>query len=341
MKKDMYDEYISGRVITDCSVVDKGNVVFTLKQEQLNESDTRPKEDRESVLLSYSPVRLEEQGGFGDIIWDSGIDELFVTYNSIDEGIIYCDTIFNTFEPRSDPVLFKPVLPKPDQDDYTRLSQNIKYIDGEAYIVGILRKVFKRTGVFEWIDLTDPNKHPHLFEELAKHKEKRGNYLGIDTGFSAIDGFSSKDIYAAGDNGDAWHYNGNTWRRLDIPGNFDIKTVTCGGDGNVYFAGYTGGIIKGTIDHWTNIDERGGMVINETAWFQDKLYLSDERDLYTLEGDELKPYKYPKGGPQQYSFRGVAASKDALVAYGSYQALVFDGEHWEEVIGSPALSGDA
>jgi hypothetical protein len=341
MNKDIFDEYINGKVITDCSVIDKGNIVFALKQVQLNEGDTRPKEDRESVLLSYSPVRLEEQGGFGDILWDSGIDELFVAYNSIDEGIIYCDTIFNTFEPRSDPVLFKPVLPKPDQDDYTRLSQNIKYIDGEVYITGILRKVFKRTGVFEWVDLTDPDEHPNLFQELAALKEKDGHYGGSRAGFSAIDGFSKDDIYAAGEYGDAWHYNGKVWRRLDLPGNFNIKTITCGGDGNVYFAGYTGGIIKGTIDHWKNIDERGGKVINETAWFQGKLYLSDERYLYTLEGDEIKPYKYPKGGPQQYSFRGVAASKDALVAYGSYQALVFDGERWEEVIGSPALSGDA
>jgi hypothetical protein len=337
----MYKKYIDGNIITHASVANLRNIAFGLKEVQYDEGDTRPAEDRATAVLSYAPDRLQKQGGFGRIRWGSGVDNIFVSYDSINEGIIYCDTIFNTFEAKDPEGTIYPVSPKPDRDDYTRLSQNIKYIDGEAYIVGILRKVFKRTGVFEWIDLTDPNKHPHLFEELAKHKEKRGNYLGIDTGFSAIDGFSSNDIYAAGDNGDAWHYDGNTWHRLDIPGNFDIKTVTCGGDGNVYFAGYTGGIIKGTIDHWTNIDERGGMVINETAWFQDKLYLSDERDLYTLEGDVLKPYKYPKGGPQQYSFRGVAASKDALVAYGSYQALVFDGERWEEIIGSPALSGDA
>jgi hypothetical protein len=341
MNLDAYNKYIQGYVITHASIIDNRNIAFGMKEIQSDENDTRSKENRATAAISYSPDRLQHQNGFGRAHWETGIKEIFIAYNSISEGIVYCDTAFNTFEPKAERAAFYPVLPTSEQDDYTRLSQNLKFIDDEAYLVGILRKVFKRTGVFDWIDLTDPNKHPHLFEELAKHKEKRGNYLGIDTGFSAIDGFSSNDIYAAGDNGDAWHYDGNTWHRLDIPGNFDIKTVTCGGDGNVYFAGYTGGIIKGTIDHWTNIDERGGMVINETAWFQDKLYLSDERDLYTLEGDVLKPYKYPKGGPQQYSFRGVAASKDALVAYGSYQALVFDGERWEEIIGSPALSGDA
>lgn len=341
MKPELFNQYITGKSILNCAVADQYNIVFSLKEIQIDESDHRPMDERASIILSYSPERLKKQDGYGHLGWSTGHTQLYLAYNDISEGIIACDTGFHVYESKGGSKKFIPIAPLAEQDDYTRLSQNIKYIDGEAYIVGILRKVFKRLGVFEWIDLTDPNKHPHLFDELVKHKEKRGNYLGIDTGFSAIDGFNSKDIYAAGDNGDAWHYDGNTWHRLDIPGNFDIKTITCGGDGNVYFAGYTGGIIKGTIDHWTNIDERGGKVINETAWFQDKLYLSDERSLYTLEGDELKPYKYPKGGPQQYSFRGVSASKDALVAYGSYQALVFDGERWEEIIGSPALSGDA
>jgi hypothetical protein len=341
MKRSAYDELIYGKAITNCSVLDRKHIIFSTKESQKSEDDIRPPEDRSSTLLIYNPERYKDQNDFGFIEWKEGIDSLYVIIGSNEEDIVYCDTIFNTFEPYIKPKAFHPVLPKPDQDDYTRLSQNIKYIDGEAYITGHLRKVFKRMGAFKWVDLTDPNEHPNLFKELAALKEKQGNYSGCRAGFSAIDGFSKDDIYVGGRNGDAWHYDGKAWHRLDLPGNFDIKTITCGGDGNVYFAGYTGGLIKGTIDHWKNIDERGGKVINETTWFQGKLYLSDESYLYTLEGDELKPYKYPKGGPQQYSFRGVAASKDALVAYGSHQALVFDGERWEEIIGSPALSGDA
>jgi hypothetical protein len=342
MNKETYREYISGKVITHAAILNARNIAFGLKEVQVDENDIRSSEDRATTALSYAPDRLQHQGGFGDDQWSTGIEGIFVAYNSLDEGIVYCDTIFNTFEPKnSDVGEFYPVLPKPDQDDYTRLSQNIKYIDGEAYITGHLRKVFKRTGIFEWIDITDPKEHPNLFEELAALKARQGHYGGCRAGFSAIDGFSNADIYAAGRDGDAWHYDGKVWRSLDLPGNFDIKTITCGSDGNVYFAGYTGGIIKGTIDHCTNIDERGGKVINETAWFQGKLYLSDERNLFTLEEDKLVPYEYPGNGPQQYSFYGVASSQDALVAYGPHQALVFDGQGWEEIIGSPALSGDA
>lgn len=340
MKPELFNEYISGKSILHCAIVDHKNMIFSLKEVQNDESDRRTMRERASIILSYSPERLKTQDGYGHLGWSTGHSQLYLAYNDLSEGILACDTDFYVYESKGGSKKLLPVIPKTEQDDYTRLSKNITFIDGEAYIVGHLRKVFKRTGIFEWIDLTDSNKHPNVFEELAALKAKQGNYGGCNAGFSAIDGFRKNDIYAAGRGGDAWHYDGNTWRRLDLPGNFDIKTVTCGGDGNVYFAGYTGGVIKGTIDHWTNIDERGGKVINESAWFQGKLYLSDEQYLYTLEGDELKPYRYPKGGPQQYSFRGVAASKDALVAYGSYQALVFDGERWEEVIGTPALSGD-
>ncbi|MCG8429239.1 MAG: hypothetical protein MI754_17955 [Chromatiales bacterium] len=340
MRSDLFNQYIKGKSILHCAIADFNNIVFSLKEIQSDESDNRAMHERASIILSYSPERLKNQDGYGHLGWSEGHSNLYLAYNDLSEGILACDTDFYVYESKGGSKKFLPIKPKSEQDDYTRLSKNIKFIDDEAYIVGHLRKVFKRTGVFEWIDLTDPDEHPNLFEELAALKAKNGNYGGSNAGFSAIDGFSGNDIYAAGRGGDAWHYDGNSWRRLDLPGNFDIKTVTCGGDGNVYFAGYTGGVIRGTIDHWTNIDERGGKVINEMAWFQDKLYLSDERYLYTLEGGKLKPYKYPKDGPQQYSFRGVAASKDALVAYGSYQALVFDGQQWEEVISTPALSGD-
>jgi hypothetical protein len=341
MKRSAYEKFIIGKEITDCSVLNNKCIVFAVKEVQASEDDTRPSEDRSSTFLMFNPEKYKHKDSFGFIRWDEGIDNLFVTIGNNTESPIYCDTIYNTFEPNVDPKTFHPVLPRDGQDDYTRLSQNIKYIDGEAYITGHLRKVFKRTGIFEWIDITDPKEHPNLFEELAALKARQGHYGGCRAGFSAIDGFSNADIYAAGRDGDAWHYDGKVWRSLDLPGNFDIKTITCGSDGNVYFAGYTGGIIKGTIDHWTNIDERGGKVINETAWFQGKLYLSDERNLFTLEEDKLVPYEYPGNGPQQYSFYGVASSQDALVAYGPHQALVFDGQGWEEIIGSPALSGDA
>jgi len=343
MKENIFKKYIMGKTITHCSVADIGNIVFGLKEKQANENDHRPIEDRETDVLSYSPLRLDEQGGFGQIFWKSGIELVFVAYNSSFEGFIYCDTDFNVFEPKVDPSQFSSIVPNGDRDSYTRGAEHITYIAGDAYIAGFLRKVFKRKGDYQWVDLTDEKNHPYLFSELAQLKKKQGNYAGSRAGFSAIDGFDENDIYAAGDHGDTWHFDGDQWQLVDIPGNFSIKTVTCARDGYVYIAGYTGGIIKGRGDHWENIEPEGGYIFNSSAWFDGKLYLAgDMGGLHVLEGNKIKRYLFPKNGPQQYSFYGgVASSEDALVSYGADQALVFDGEKWEEIIGSPALSGDA
>ena len=126
MNKETYEEYLSGNVITHAAILNVRNIAFGLKEVQVDENDIRPKEERASAALSYAPDRLQHQGGFGHSVWGSGIDEIFVAYNSLDEGIIFCDSIYNTFEPKAKPDFFYPVMPKSEQDDYTRLSKNIK-----------------------------------------------------------------------------------------------------------------------------------------------------------------------------------------------------------------------
>ena len=341
MKTESYYEYIKGKSITDCAVADIGNIAFTLKEDRQDEDDTSPTEDRVTAILSYSPSRLQANHGFGHILWREGIDKAFVAYNSVSEGILYCDTIWNMFEGKNSPPDFQQVIPEEKQDDYTRLSLQMTHIAGEAYVTGHLRKVFKRVGIHQWVDLTDENEHANMFKDLKELKQSTGSYLNSDAGFSAIDGFADNDIYAGGRRGDLWHYDGSRWQIVDTPFNQDIKTITCGDDGNVYIAGYTGGIAKGRGSDWKIIDSMSGELFYSSAWFKGRLYLSGHNvtGLYILEGDEIKRYEFPEDGPKQYSFwGGVASSEDALVSYGEGQALVFDGEKWREIIGSRNLS---
>ena len=252
---------------------------------------------------------------------------------------ICCDSIWNGYQTKEDN-MFSPVLPKEIQDDYTRGSEGVVYIGEEVYMYGFFRKVFKRTGIHEWIDITDPEEHPTLFEELKKMKKESGNYGWARVGFSAMDGFSSNDIYAGGEKGDAWHYNGKKWSRLDLPSNFHIHTITCAGDGNVYMAGYTGGVLVGRDNQWRIIDAKGGNVFGSSAWFDGVMYFSGSSGLHYIVNDKVVAYKFPKDEPLIYSFESgvVASSKDALVACGSQQALIFDGKVWKEIIGNPVLS---
>ncbi|VAW81491.1 hypothetical protein MNBD_GAMMA12-2234, partial [hydrothermal vent metagenome] len=147
MKKKMYEEFIEGNNITDCFVMSKNHITFALKEFQHAEDDRRPPEDRSTSVLLYAPKEYADSGGFGGESWESGIEQIFVSYQSVDEGIIYCDTDFNAYEVKCETIDFAKVDRDKGRDDFTRGAEGITYIDNEVYIVGFFRKVFKRTGV--------------------------------------------------------------------------------------------------------------------------------------------------------------------------------------------------
>ncbi len=345
MTENEFIRFVKNKSITDCSIIDKENIAFALKEMPSEDSeDYRPIEDRRTSVVVFGADFDGEKhkNSFYGFSWPEGIELFKIAYQNFKDGVLACDTIWYSYEFNNKKKEFDIICPKESQDDYTRGSEGIVYIDGEAYMYGILRKVFKRTGVYKWVDITDPNKHPNLFAELKKMKENRGNYGLANVGFSAMDGFCATDIYAGGEKGDAWHYNGEKWRRIDIPANFFIHTITCAGDGKVYMAGYTGGILVGRDDSWELLDTPKGKIFGSSAYFKGVMYFSGTSGLHYLKDKKLKEYKFPKDGPTIYSYKGgcVASSKDALVACGTQQALVFDGEKWEEIIGHPVLSGN-
>jgi hypothetical protein len=217
-------------------------------------------------------------------------------------------------------------------------------IDGEVYFAGRLRKLFKRTAKNEWIDLTDENEHENLFVDLKEAKAQGRKPFTMPMGFHAIDGFNGSDIYCGGHQGDLWHFDGKAWRQLAPPVNFDMECIVCAGDGNVYIGGSMGGLIRGRFNPETG-EERWQIIkndltgtdahFNSLAWFQDRLYLGHDWALYNLtKEDKVEKVVFPKGGVHQYSFQHVTACETALLSFGPHQAVVFDGEKWEQIVGS-------
>jgi len=89
--------------------------------------------------------------------------------------------------------------------DHVRIN-NIKFINGNAYAVTPMREVFRRDDINQWTNIS---------KEISENKKLREQNYEMG-GFNDIDGFSSNDMYAAGDDGDCWHYNGHKWINIEI-----------------------------------------------------------------------------------------------------------------------------
>ena len=211
-----------------------------------------------------------------------------------------------------------------------------------VYFAGTPRKLFKRHAPGKWKDLTNRENHPQMFidVEAAEAKADKHGFIKMYSGFHAVDGFTEEDIYAGGQQGDCWHYDGENWRALDLPSNMDIKSICCAPDGQVYIGASQGTLIKGRLDtngeRWEIIpfvESPSEEDFISLAWFQDQLWIGGWRGTYRLEIENDQPvvkrYMFPDGGAKQFSFSGgVCSCDEALMAWGTSQVLLYDGEHW-------------
>ena len=200
-------------------------------------------------------------------------------------------------------------------------------IGDNIYFAGTPRKLFKRHAPGKWKDLTNRENHPQMFTdvEVAESKKDKHGFVRIHLGFHAVDGFAEDDIYAGGQQGDCWHYDGENWRALDLPSNMDIKSICCAPDGQVYIGASQGTLIKGRLDASTGerweiipfVESPSEEIFRGLAWFKDQLWIASWNGTYRLEIEKnqpiVKPYVFPEGGAQQISFNGGVCSCDCLL----------------------------
>ncbi len=155
---------------------------------------------------------------------------------------------------------------KPIQKLHNCPINTIRVIDGQAYIAAAWRTVFKREGIDQWTCLLGNN--PEEVKELQSRDE--------DVGFEDIGGFSKDEIYACGENGDLWHFNGTKWRPLSTPTNKDMVSMCCAPNGKVYIGCEDGTLIEGRGDSWKVLKHKASDDLSGMIWYKDKLYIGSE-----------------------------------------------------------------
>lgn len=198
----------------------------------------------------------------------------------------------------------------------SRVTQ-LRCIDKRAYAVTTMREVYRRDNASTWTDLS-----------VAIMESEKKNLHNI--GFDAIDGFSENDIYVCGSNGDAWHYNGKTWRILDLPTNAMISDMVCGDDGNVYIVFWHGLILKGRDSQWEIIKQSTVEQLESVAWFKGYAYIATWNRLYKLVDDKLIGVAFENGYSQVFCGH-LAAGYGHMISAGSKEAHIFDGEKWSVI----------
>ena len=198
---------------------------------------------------------------------------------------------------------------------------NIKAIDGVIYGVGWGRSVCKREGPNHWVP---------IWNQLPVPKVKSTPDLNR-YGFRAIDGFSGSDIYAAGGNGDVWHFDGDAWKQIRFPSDMLIYNVCCGGDGAVYIAGHGGTVFRGRGDQWSKICEGiASYWFNDMVWYQDKVWGTNDYGICAFNENGEQKLDLPDFVRSSTGY--MAQGDGVLVIAGMYGASMYDGTKWSSLV---------
>lgn len=193
----------------------------------------------------------------------------------------------------------------------------IRNIDGDLFICGYRRQVYRREND-SWPLISGP----------ILDKKKKGPW----NGFESIDGFSTSDVYAVGDEGEIWHYDGAKWEQCDSPTNRNLADVRCFADGKVWACGDGGTIICGNRQGWDVVwadDEP-----SENWWgmeqYEGQLYIAGNDFLGKLEKNQIKEVKVR--GKSDLTTQTLHERGGLLWSVGEDDILVYDGKTWREVI---------
>ncbi|MDQ1814460.1 hypothetical protein RBA41_14205 [Massilia sp. CCM 9210] len=205
---------------------------------------------------------------------------------------------------------------------------------GQIYALGDYRKIYRRIGIEQWIELGKESKGLPIPAEVLK-----GNVESDEFGFVDLSAFSANDMYAVGGEGDVWRFDGVKWHNCPLPTNAYLQSVCCAGDGLVYITEMNGSVWAGRTDSWkrvANADINPGHQPVDAFWFNDRLYLGAQQGIFTIDSKkkEVVPLQsVERDAPNPTNGGRLDLSPDGkfLLTAGPYGACLNDGTGWRRL----------
>lgn len=190
----------------------------------------------------------------------------------------------------------------------------LKYIGNHLYTCGSQNQVLKQVDG-NWIKI-DQGIYSPLEDE-------------VDRSLNALDGFSEEDIYAVGDDGHIFHWNGNIWKSVDSPTNLSFYSILCTSTKDIYIAGAGGLIFKRALNQsWIdlNIDKLTNESIESLVEYKGSIYAACHEALLRIDDNKLSIVNIPLKG--KHSFDALSTNLEILWCVGDESVLAFDGIAW-------------
>jgi len=193
--------------------------------------------------------------------------------------------------------------------------KKIKAIGGTLYVCGDLHQVYKRSDG-GWFHI-----------DAGIRVEDR---LSVGYCLNDIDGMNESEIYAVGERGLVFFYNGSRWSQVDSPTDVSLERVVCVSEDEIYIAGNHGTILHGNHKTLHTIVDAVGQRFWGLASFRNTVYVCSTEKVYKLVDGVLEevPLTVPRGGP----LHRLSASKTHLWAIGTNNVYRYDGSIWQELI---------
>jgi hypothetical protein len=206
--------------------------------------------------------------------------------------------------------IFENSRPQPGRTGYVGFRE-VTSISGQAYAVGYRGMVYRLDQFDCWTQID--------------------HGLPTDFEIESIHGFGHAEIYAAGDNGALWLYDGRKWINCELPTDVNLNDVCCAGDGAVYVSGDDGVLLRGRYDRWEIAAQQED---EEALWgvehFADAIYVASIEDVYRLINDELAPEEFGEDVPG--TMGQLSATHEELWSIGEYDIMACDGRAWRRII---------
>ena len=189
--------------------------------------------------------------------------------------------------------------------------------NGYAYAAGLQRNVYQRVEVNKWLQISG----------ILPFRESDADAVS----FSDIDGFSESDIYACGEKGDLWRFDGSIWTKEDVPTDSNFEKICCAWDGQVYITTDAFELVIGRRASWTVYEQDiPDDTLEEIVSFGNRVLVSTDDNIYEVKKGNLVRTEFEP--PEMDSYAHMAVGEGVLAVAGAHEAFLFIEKSWVKMM---------